>query len=112
MLARFFALKRSDRLRAFGWLVLGSGVVAAAIFYWIKVRTAEPVLDDSTALGYQRSLQHQIGVMMGQFGVMLAEWQEALTSPTGEALMIVVGSALLAACFFRVAWLADHDGRD
>ena len=112
MLARFRALKRSDRLRVIGWLVLGSGLAGAAVFYWVSVRAAGPVLDDTTALGYRRSLNHQMGVMMGHFGIMLTEWQEALTSPTDEALLIAACAGLLAGYFFRVAWVVDHDEHD
>jgi hypothetical protein len=108
-MARFSALKRSDRLRATGWLVLASGFVSAVVLYWIKVRSADPALDDMTALGYTRSLHHGMGVMMGQFGLMLTEWQEGMTSPIGEALMIATCAALLAAYFFRVAWVLDQE---
>ena len=111
-LARFSALKRSDRQRAIGWLVLAAGLVAAAVSYWINVRGADPTLDDATALGYTRSMEHQMGAMMGHFGLMLTEWQDALTTPLGEALLIVVCAALFAAYFFRVAWVLDHEGRD
>jgi hypothetical protein len=109
MIARFWALKRSDRMRATGWFVLASGLAGAAAFYWVKVRTASPVLDDATALGYTRSLQHGIGVMMGQFGVMLTEWQEDIMSPIGQAVMIAICAALVAGYFFRVAWVLDAE---
>jgi hypothetical protein len=109
MLSRFVALKRSSRLRAIGWFVLASGLAGAAIFYSIAVRTADPALDDVRALGYTRSLQHGMGVMMGQSGVILTEWQQALTSPIGEALMIAISAALIAGYFFRVAWVIDAD---
>ena len=89
--------------------MLASGVTGAAVSYWVNVRGTDRVLDDTTALGYQRSLQHGKGVMMGTFGVMLTEWQNALTSPLGEALIIVVCTALLAAYFFRVAWVIDQE---
>jgi hypothetical protein len=67
MLAAFPALKRSDRLRTTGWFVLASGLAGAAVFYRVKARTENPVLDDVTALGYTRSLQHGLGVMAGYF---------------------------------------------
>jgi hypothetical protein len=102
-------MKRSDRLRAIGWLMLASGFVSAVVLYWIKVRSAGPALDELTAPGYTRSLEHGTGVMMGQFGLMLTDWQEALTSPIGEALTIAGGAALLAAYFFRVAWVLDQE---
>ncbi len=112
MLARFLALKRSDRLRATGWFVLAAGLVAGAGFYWANALSVDPALDDANALGYTRSMQHQMGVMMGHFGLMLTGWQDALTSPAGEALLIVAGAALLAGYFFRVAWVLDEEARD
>ena len=104
MLTRFKALKRSDRMRAIGWLVLASGVVAAAVFYAIDAGARDPALNDATALGYTRAMRHQMGVMMGHFGLMLMQWHDALTSPMGEALTIAACAALAAAYFFRVAW--------
>src|SRR5262252_678376 len=94
---------RSDRLRLTGWLILAGGFISAVVFYWAKVRSMGPALDDTTALGYTKSMHHEMGVMMGQFGQILTEWEETLTSPLGEALMIVLCAALLAAYFFRVA---------
>jgi hypothetical protein len=108
MLARFSALKRSDRLRAIGWLVLASGLAGAAAF-WVRARTADAALDDVNALGYTRSLRHGMGVMMGQFGLILTDWQETLTSPIGQALTIAVCAALVAGYFFRVAWVLDAE---
>jgi len=112
MLARFSALKRSDRLRAIGWVVLGAGLAGAAVFYWIKLRTAEPELDDMTALGYTKSMQHGMGVLMGPLGGMLSDWQHDLTSPLGQALTIAVCTALAAGYFFRVAWVLDAEDED
>jgi hypothetical protein len=112
MPAWFRALKRSDRLRAVGWFVLVSGLTGAAVLYWLEARAANTALDDSTALGYQRSLQHGMGVMMGPFGMVLTEWQENLTSPIGQALIAGMCAALVAAYFFRVAWVLDADQRE
>ena len=70
------------------------------------------MLDDMTALGYTRSLQHGVGAMMGPFGEMLPEWQEALTSPVGQALMIAICAALVAGYFFRVAWVLDAEDEE
>jgi hypothetical protein len=109
MLARLSALKRSDRLRAIGWLVLAFGLAGAAVLYWVETRTADPLLDDLTALGYSRSLQHGMGVMMGQSGVILTEWQHDLTSPIGQAVIAAICAALVAGYFFRVAWVIDAE---
>lgn len=106
---RLQSLKRSDRLRAAGWAVLALGVVAGAVYYWVQTQNADPELSDLTALGYARSLHHQMGVMMGQFGIILSEWQDTLASPAGKAVLIALGAGLLAICFFRAAWVIDHD---
>lgn len=106
------APKRSDRLRRIGWLVLACGFVAALAWYVVASRRVDPEMSDLTALGYRRSLDHQMGVMMGRFGLMLTEWQEALSTPTGEALLIATGAALFAGYFFRVAWVIDEEARE
>ena len=62
---RFWSRKRSDRFRAIGWFVLAFGLAVAAVFYFLEAQTADPVLNDMTALGYQRSLRHGMGVMTG-----------------------------------------------
>src|SRR4051794_2142579 len=109
MLSRWSALKRSDQLRAIGWCVLAAGGIGAATFYWISSRTAERALDDTTALGYAKSMQHGVGVLMGPSGAILTDLQQHLTTPLGEALMIAAAVALTAAYFFRVAWVLDAD---
>lgn len=109
MLHWFSARKRSDRLRAIGWCVLAAGMSGAAALYWVKTVTADPTLDDTTALGYGRSLQHGMGVMMGQSGIILTAWQQDLTSPLGQAVLIAIGAALVAGYFFRVAWVLDAE---
>ena len=98
-------------MRTTGWIVLTCGLLVAALFYVVQTRMADPALDDSNALGYTRSLQHGMGVMMGHFGLILTQWNNALTSPGGEALTIAVAGALLAAYFFRVAWVLDEEER-
>jgi hypothetical protein len=89
--------------------VLASGLAGAAVLYWVKAQTADRMLDDTTALGYTRSFEHGMGVMMGPFGSILTEWQQNLMSPLGQALMLAIASALLAGYFFRVAWVHDEE---
>jgi hypothetical protein len=89
--------------------VLAAGVLGAGIYYWIAAHSAEAALNDITALGYRRSLDHQMGVMMGHFGQLLTTWQEWLASPAGTAVLIAAGAAIVAGCFFRVAWVRDQE---
>jgi hypothetical protein len=109
MISRWAGLKRSDQLRAIGWGVLAVGVAGAALFYWISSHSADRALDDTTALGYSKSMQHGVGVLMGPSGAILTDLQQNLTTPLGETLMIAVAVALIAAYFFRVAWVLDAD---
>lgn len=96
-------------MRRTGWVVLALGLGFAAVFYGVSSRSADVALNDATALGYAKSMNHGMGVMMGTMGPMLTEWQQALTSPSGESLLIAAAAALLAGYFFRVAWVLDHD---
>ncbi len=99
----------SDRLRAAGLLVLLAGVVAAAAVYVVESHSAEAALNDATALGYRRSLEHGMGVMMGTFGILLTRWQEWLASPAGNAALVAAAAIVVAGGCFRVAWVRDHD---
>lgn len=112
MLERFRSEKRSERLRAIGWLVVVVGLIVAIATYGVALHNADEALNDATALGYSRSLHHELGAMMGNFGLMLTEWQEAWASPLGMAVTVAVCFGLFAAYFFRVAWVVDEDERD
>jgi hypothetical protein len=105
-------MQRSDRQRAVGRVVLGSGLVAAAARYWVMTRDADLAINDATALGYNRSLQHGMDVMMGRSGQLLTDVSNMITTPAGEALIIVCCAALFAAYFFRVAWVIDEAERE
>jgi len=112
MASRWTELKRSDQLRLIGRCVLALGAVGAGIFYWVTSHSADRALDDTTALGYAKSMQHGVGVLMGPSGAILTDLQQNLTTPLGETLMIVLFVALVAAYFFRVAWVLDADAAD
>ncbi len=97
------------RHRFAGWVILAAGFAVAIALYVVRSRSADPTMDDTIALGYTRSMQHDMGVMMGHFGVMLTTWQNALATPAGEAALVMVAAVLMAAFCFRVAWVAEHD---
>ena len=109
MFARFSALTRSGRLRALGWIVLTSGLAAALAVYGVQSRSADLEMNDLNALGYTKSMQHGMGVMMGPLGLMLTDWQHDLSSPLGQALLLAIAFGLVAGYFFRVAWVLDTE---
>ena len=110
-LARWASLKPSGRLRVVGTVVLVCGVTGAALFYWFVARTAGPTLDELMP-GYARARDRQIGIMMGNFGVTLMQWLDALKDPTTQAIMTAIVSTLVALGCFRVAWLLDQQQPD
>jgi hypothetical protein len=103
---------KSGRLRTAGTIVAVIGIVAATIFYIYRVR--QQPADDLNALipRYERDMRHEIGVQQGAMGIILMEWQERLTQPGAEALMIAGVAAIFGAGFFRAAWVVDDDERE
>lgn len=89
-----------------GTLVLVCGVAGACLFYWIEARSAGPTMDELMP-GYSRTRARQVGILMGNFGVTLMEWLDALKDPGTQAILIAAAAALVALVCFRVAWLMD-----
>jgi hypothetical protein len=104
-------MTRSQQMRAAGWTAVAGGLIGAAVRYWIVWRSADVALDDSIALGYSKSMQHGMGVMMGRSGELLTDVSTMLGTPLGQALLVLGAAVLAAAYFFRVAWVIEHDER-
>ncbi|HMD34752.1 MAG TPA: hypothetical protein VKH42_07285 [Vicinamibacterales bacterium] len=105
-------MRRSARMRATGWTVVACGLMGAAARYWIVRRGADVTLDDTVALGYSKSMQHGVGVMMGRSGELLTDVSTMLATPIGQALLVLAAAALIAAYFFRVAWVIEDQHTD
>jgi len=65
---------------------------------------------DELMPGYSRARSRQIGIMMGDLGVTLMAWLDALEQPGTQAVLIAAVSALAALICFRVAGLLDRSG--
>jgi hypothetical protein len=98
-------------LRRTGRIVLACGIVAAVLVYWLYARGATPT-DSASAFAHTRSSDNQMSRTMGQFGLVMADWQAALSSPAGYAMGVLVLALLLAGYFFRVASIAEEDARE
>jgi len=98
-------------MRRVGWVVLASGAAGAVARYWFVWRNTDVALDDSVALGYSKSMRHGMDVMMGRSGELLTDVSTMLATPFGQALLVLAAAALIAAYFFRVAWVIDEDER-
>lgn len=111
-LAGLASPRESVRLRVIGTLILACGVLGAGLFYLVEAPSAAPTIDDSIALGYTRAQDHQMGLMMGHFGLMLMDWQDTLDHPAAQAILIVAVAGLIAAYFFRAAHVLDEEEQD
>jgi hypothetical protein len=111
VIAKLASLKQSERLRVIGILVMMLGITSACLFYWIEARSAVPTIDELLP-DYSRDRARQIGILMGNFGVMMLEWTAALNHPAAQAVMIAAVAGLVALGCFRAAWLLDDDERD
>jgi len=109
LLARLASPKESVRFRVIGALILACGVLGGGLYYLVEAPSAAPTMDDSNALGYTRAQDHQMGLMMGHFGLILMDWQDALDHPGAQALVIVAVAGLIAAYFFRAASVLDYE---
>ena len=54
-------------------------------------------------LGFTRGQEHQMKVLMGPLAVAMSGWADAVTSPLGEAVMIVAAAAFVSYMCFRHA---------
>lgn len=95
--------REPTQLRALGAIVLAVGIAGAGVRYWVERRAEAPVMDEVSAPGYLRAQHRDMGRMMGQFGLILSNWQAALDEPAVQAALIVVVSALVGLAFFKIA---------
>jgi len=110
LLARWKSLTPSGRLRVTGGLILVAGIAGAALFYWIRLRSAQPEMDEFAA-GYLRAQEHQTRLMMGPMGVTLSQWVDAVARPGVQALLIVAFAAFVAyMCFHHARLQEDEPG--
>ena len=78
------------------------------LVYWVEARG----VNHSAAFEHTRSSDNQMGRMMGHLGVEMADWQVALSSPSGYAAGVAVLTLLFAGYFFRVASVTEEEIRD
>ena len=95
------------RMRRVGRWILATGLVVAALVYWLETRRGEPTMDELLP-GYSRANSRLMGIYYGPAGKMMWEWREAIARPEVQAILIILTAAIAAAVCFRVAWL-DED---
>ena len=109
MVVRSLEMETPTQLRRTGRIVLACGLVAAALVYWLYARGPAA---GTTAFEHTRSSDNQMARSMGQFGLVLADWQAALSTPAGHAAGVLVLTLLAAGYCFRVASVTEQETRE
>jgi hypothetical protein len=101
--------------RRVGSVLLLSGLIAAALVYWIGTHRRDRDVEELIP-NYSAANSRQMGLLYGHSGELMWEGIEALKAPEAQALVILVLSGLAAAVCFRIAWLdgqhAEPDDAD
>jgi hypothetical protein len=98
-------MDRARKLRLIGTFVIIGGIIVAALVYVVQARSA--AFDDPA--GFSRGQEHQMKVLMGPLAVAMSGWADAVTSPTGEALIIAAFAAFISYMCFRHARFEDEE---
>src|SRR5262245_21612931 len=106
---RASAMSDSRLLRRTGRIILGLGIVAAGIFYAFQKSPPDAMAPDLSTLRYERARERELGMMMGQSGLLLSDLQRALDRPYVEALLIAAGAGLFSLYFFRAASVQQEE---
>src|SRR5689334_18008255 len=80
-------LARAKHLRVMGAAIFVAGVVLASVLYF---RGKSDVPEDASTVGFYKSSSRQMGVMYGQFGVMVDELEADLKRPGVQAGIVLV----------------------
>jgi hypothetical protein len=78
--------------------------------YYAMQPPTEEATPDLSMVREERARQRELGMMMGQSGVLLADIEAALERPVAGAALIAAGGALFS--FFRAAWVIEAEERD
>jgi len=101
---------RSARLRFLGVSLLLLGMAAAAVVYWGR---SPELPDDASTVGFYKSSSRQMGVMYGQFGILIDDLYADLKRPGVQATIILaVATFAMFACFYLARLFERHKPPD
>jgi len=102
---------RVRRWRIGGFAVLLLGLAGAGVVYWLGTRTAN-LGDDLSMAGYAKAETRQMGLLYGQQGLLIEELQNDLKQPGTQAVIIIIGAAIVAASIFYFARILELEAGD
>jgi len=94
-----------------GAIVLLLGLAGAGVVYWLGTRTAN-LGDDLSMAGYAKAETRQMGLLYGQQGLLIEELQNDLKQPGTQAVIIIIGAAIVAASIFYFARILELEAGD
>ena len=98
-------MARPKQLRVIGIGIFVAGIVLAGILYFGR---KPDVPEDASTVGFYKASSRQMGVMYGQFGVMVDELAADLKRPNVQAGIVMVIATLAAIVCFYVARLVER----
>jgi hypothetical protein len=89
-------------------IVLMLGIGVAGLVYWRGTRSPD-LSDDPSMSGFNRAETRQMEQLCGKSGDLIEEWSNDLNQPGTQAMIIAIGSAIVAAGCFYFARRLDFD---
>jgi hypothetical protein len=105
------ARRRVRRCRIAGVSVLLLGFAGAGAVYWFGTKTPK-LGDDLSMAAYAKAETRQMGQLFGQQGLLIEDLKNALQQPETQAVLIVIGAAIIAAGVFYFAHIFEQEAGD
>jgi hypothetical protein len=105
------ARRRVRRWRMAGLAVLLLGLAGAGAVCWLGTRAAN-LGDDISMAGYSKAETRQMGLLYGQQGLLIENLQDDLKQPGTQAIIIIIGAAIIAAGVFYFARILELEADD
>lgn len=105
------ARRRVRRWRIAGVIVLLLGLAGAGAVYWLGTRTTN-LGEDISMMGYAKAETRQMGLLYGQQGLLIEDLQNDLKQPGTQAVIIIIGAAIIAAGVFHFAHILELEAGD
>jgi len=101
--------RRGRRLKQAGIIVLLAGIAGAGLVYWLGSHKPDSGMDPSM-IGFDKAGQYQAGQLYGNWGTMIANFEDDLKNPGTQAIIILMVAGLIAAgCFYLSEPPADDN---
>ena len=94
--------RRVRGFRVAALVILLTGVVSALTVYWVGSRR-ENIMDDPSMIGFNKAQDRQMQILYGKQGQLIEDVTGSLKQPGTQAVLIVIGAALVAALCYKIS---------